>query len=93
VHVIPLVEESMVGVQLVEVACGVAMHLYAVRRWWDTLVWTIYLVLGLAKCWSARLAVLGHAIVEEIICGLGDGLGCQILDLVATVCAITVVLG
>ena len=90
---VPLVEEGMVGVELVEVASGVAMHLYAVGRGRDTLVWAIYLVLGLAKCWSPRLAVLGHAIVEEVGCGLGHGLGRQIANLVATVCAIAVVLG
>jgi len=77
------------GVELVEVAGGVAMHLYAVGRGRDTLVWAIYLVLGLAKCWSPRLAVLGHAIVEEVSCGLGR----QIATPVAAVCAIAVVLG
>lgn len=92
-HVVPLVEEGIVGVQLLEVAGRVAMHLYAIRRWRDTLVWAVYLVLGLAKCWRSRLAVLGHAIVEEIVCGLRHGMGSQILGLVTTVCAIAVVLG
>ena len=50
-----------------EIAMRVAMHLYAIRRGRDALVWTVYLVLGLGERRGASLAVLGHAIVEESV--------------------------
>jgi len=65
------VEERLVRVQLMEIAIGVAMHFYAIRGGRDALVWAIYLVLRLGKSRGPGLAVLGHAIVEEILGRLG----------------------
>jgi hypothetical protein len=93
-HVVSLVEELLVGVQLLKVAMRVAMHFYAVWRRRHALVWAVYLVLRLCERWRARLAVLGHAIVEEAAVGrLRHAMGPQILDLLPAVCAIAVVLG
>ena len=69
------------------------MHLYAIRRWRDALMWAIYLVLDLGESWRSSLAVLGHAIVEEVVGGLRHVMAAHILDLLATVGAIVVVLG
>lgn len=76
-----------------EIAMGVAMHLYAIWRGRDALVWAVYLVLGLGESWCSGLAVRGHAIVEEIVGGLRHAMTTQVLDLLASVGAIAVVLG
>jgi hypothetical protein len=88
---VSLVEQRLV-VQL-EIAMRVAMHLYAIGCWWDALMWAIYLVLCLGESWRSSLAVLGHAVVEEVVGGLRHVMAAHILDLLATVGAITVVLG
>jgi hypothetical protein len=93
-HVVALVEELLVGVQLLEIAVRVAMHLYAVGRRRHALVRAVYLILRLGEGWRARLAVLRHAIVEEAVIGrLRHAADAHILDLLPAVCAIPVVLG
>jgi len=60
----PLVEEGLLGVHLLQVAVGVAMHLNAVGGWRNALVRPIDVLLRLGEDWRACLAVLPHGIVE-----------------------------
>lgn len=90
----PLVEEGLLGVHLLEIAIGVAMHLHAIWGRWDSLVWAIHLVLRLGEDGRASLAVLGHAIVEEALVGLLlHAAGGHMLDMLVANGSITRILG
>lgn len=85
-HVISLVEEGLLGVQLLKITVRVAMHLNTVGCRRDSLVRLVQLLLRLGEGRGVGLAVLPHAVVEEaigVVAGiLGDLWGEMALELV-----------
>ena len=92
-HMISLVEERLLLVHVLEIASRVAMHFGAVWRWGNALVWAIYLIWRLGEDWRRSLAVLGHAIVEEVVGRLRHAMAVDILGLLSSVGVMLVIWG
>lgn len=88
---VPLVEEGLLRLDLLEIAVGVAMYFCAVGCGGHTLMWVVELVVRLRV---ALGRVLGHAIVEEVVCRLlREAMRGDIVGFLGAVWAIVIIWG
>lgn len=90
-HVVPLIEEGLLRLDLLEIAVGVAMDFCAVGCGGHTLMWAVELVVRLRV---ALGCVLGHGIVEEVVCRLlGEAMRGNVVGFLGAVWAIVIIWG